>query len=94
MKVTVRYFTVLREMIGKRAEEIDAKENSTVKDVLSFLIGKYGKEFGRQISSGREHKGLKLLFLIDGQNIEKLDGMKTKLQNGSVLTIVPPVAGG
>jgi len=94
MKVIVHYFTVLREITGKREEEIDIQEGSTIEDALNFLNGKYGKKFERYIFSGREHKGVRLLFLVDGQNVEKLDGLRTKLQNGSVLTIVPPVAGG
>jgi MoaD family protein len=94
MNVIVRYFTILREITGKREEEIKAKEDSTIEDILNFLDGKYGKKFERYVLSGREHKGLKLLFLVNGQNIEKLDGLKTKLQSGSVLTIIPPVAGG
>lgn len=94
MKVIVRYFTVLREITGKREEEIDAKKGSTIEDILNFLNMKYGKRFERYILSGREHKGLRLLFLLNGQNIEKLDGLRTKLQTRSVLTIIPPVAGG
>jgi len=94
MKVIIRYLTLLREITGKRGEEIDAKEGSTIEDILNFLNGKYGKEFERYVLSGKEHKGLRLLFLVNGQNIERLDGLKTKLQGGSVLTIMPPVAGG
>lgn len=94
MKVIVRYFTVLREVTGKREEEIDAKKGSTIEDILNFLNGKYGKEFEKYVLSGRRHKGLKLLFLMNGQNIEQLEGLKTKLYDGSILTIMPPVAGG
>jgi MoaD family protein len=94
VKIIVRYFTILREITGKRKEEIDAKEDLTVEDILNCLIGKYGKEFEKYVLSGRRHRGLKLLFLVNGQNIEKMDGLKTKLQSGSILTIIPPVAGG
>jgi MoaD family protein len=94
MRVTVRYFTVLREITEKREEEIDTEENSTVGDVLKSLNAKYGKEFERYILSGKRRKGLKLIFLINGQNIEKLEGSKTKFQSGDVLVIMPPVAGG
>jgi MoaD family protein len=94
MEVTVRYFTVMRNITGTREEKIDAKEGSTVEDVLKTLSSKYGKEFDRYIFSGREHRGLKLLFFVDGHNIEGSDGFKTKLKSGSVLAIMPPVAGG
>lgn len=94
MRITIRYFTMLREITGKRKEEIDAKEDSTIEDLLNRLDRKYGKKFEEYIFSGRKHKGLRLLFLLNGKNIEQLDGFKTILQSGNVLTIIPPVAGG
>jgi MoaD family protein len=94
MQITVRYFTLLRTVTGAREERIDAKEGSTVEDVLKTLSAKYGKEFDRFIYSGRDRKGLKLLFFLDGRIIEEADGFKTKLENGNVLAIMPPVAGG
>jgi MoaD family protein len=95
MEITVRYFTVLRSVTGTREEKIDAKEGSTVEDVLEILITKYGKEFERFIFSGRgEHRGLKLVFFVDGRNIEGSEVFKTKLTSGNVLAIMPPIAGG
>jgi MoaD family protein len=94
MEVTVRYFTIMRNLTGTREERIDTIEGSTVEDVLKTLSTRYGKEFERYISSGRDHRGMKLLFFVDGRNIEGSDGFKTKLKNGSTLAIMPPVAGG
>jgi len=94
MEILIRYFTILRNITGTREERIDAKEGSTVENVLKDLGKRYGKEFERYIFSGREHRGLKLLFFVDGRNIEGSDGFKTKLRDGSILAIMPPVAGG
>lgn len=94
MEVTVRYFTIIRDITGTREEKIDAEEGSTVEDVLRILVKRYGKEFERYISSGRDHKGMKLLFFVDGRNVEGSDGFKTRLRSGNVLAIMPPVAGG
>nr|MDO8100406.1 MoaD family protein [Candidatus Njordarchaeota archaeon] len=94
MEIIIHYFTILRNITGTREERMDANEGSTVEDVLKALSMRYGKEFERYILSGREHRGLKLLFFVDGRNIEGLDGFKTKLKSGSVLAIMPPVAGG
>ncbi len=94
MQIKVRYFTIVRSITGTREENLDAEEGSTVEDVLKMLGARYGKEFERYISSGRSHKGMKLLFFVDGRNIEGSDGFKTKLGNGDVLAIMPPVAGG
>jgi MoaD family protein len=94
MEITVHYFTVLRSVTGTREEKIDAKEGSTVEDVLKTLSTKYGKEFDRYLFSGREHEGLRVIFFVDGRNIEGADGFKTKLKSGNVLAIMPPIAGG
>jgi len=94
MRITVRYFTTLREVTGKREEKIDLSEGSVLEDALRLMAGKYGKKFERYVSSGRERKGLPLLFLINGQNAADLSGFRAKLQEGYTLTIVPPVAGG
>jgi MoaD family protein len=94
MDVTVRYFTIIRNVTGKREEVLDVAEESTVEEVLKALSARYGKEFERYISSGRDHKGLRLLFFVDGHNIEGGGGFKTKLSHGSTLAIMPPVAGG
>jgi len=94
MQITVRYFTTLREVTGKREERIDLAEGSRLEDALRLIAKKYGREFERYVSSGREGKGLPLLFLINGQNAADLSGFEAKLQEGYTLTIIPPVAGG
>jgi molybdopterin converting factor small subunit len=40
-----------------------------------------------------EVKGF-LQFLINGRSASALDGMDTKLEDGDVLAIIPPVGGG
>jgi molybdopterin synthase sulfur carrier subunit len=94
MEVTVRYFTLLRNLTGKREEQLSAKEDCTIEDILGLLSKKYGSEFEEYVHSGRERRGLRVLFFLDGRNIEGLDGLKTKLRAGSVLALMPPVAGG
>jgi len=94
MEITVRYFTLLRNITGRRDEEIAAKDDSTVEDILKSLSKKYGKEVADYVLSGRDRSGLRLLFFLDGKNVDTFDGLKTKLHAGSVLALMPPVAGG
>jgi len=93
VEVTVRYIITLREVVGKREEKISLPDGSTVEDVLLILAEKYGENFERYAHSGREG-GLQLLFLINGRNVAYLDGLKTRLDDGVTLAIIPPVAGG
>ncbi len=94
MYVTVRYLSVIREITGTREEVIEVDNGSTVEDLLSILSKKYGKAFNRMIRSGRDIRGLQIIYFIDGKNIANLAGFKTPIHNQSELVIIPPVAGG
>jgi MoaD family protein len=94
MYVTIRYLSVIREITGTREEVIEIENDATVEDILKTLSKKYGKTFQRMIRSGRDIRGLQIIYFIDGKNISNLDGFQTHVQNQSELVIIPPVAGG
>ena len=93
MKVTVRFFAALREIVGKKEETLEFENESgiTVERVLSELTRLHGKEFADYVYDTRvkEFRGY-LQMLVN----EKSATMKTKLKDGDVLVIVPPVGGG
>ena len=94
MRVTIRYFSVIREITGTREEAIDVSEGTTIKEILKLLVKKYGKDFRRMIRSGRDLRGLQIIYFVNGQNIKTLNGFKTQVHGESELVIIPPVAGG
>jgi MoaD family protein len=95
--VSVRFFTSLREITGKREVTLNlrADEKITVDTVLMKLTKKYGKSFSDYVYDSRsgEVKGF-LQFLINGRSTSTLDGLNTQLVDGDVLAIIPPVGGG
>ena len=94
MEITVRYFTVLRKVTQKRQESLELKSGSTLEEMLTVLTEKYGKNFEKYASSGKEKKGLQLVFLLNGQDVRSSNGLKTKLHNGDTVAVMPPIAGG
>jgi MoaD family protein len=94
MYVTIRYLSVIREITGTREEVIEVQNGATVADILEILSKKYGKSFQRMIRSGRDIRGLQIVYFIDGKNIGTLKGFDTAVHNASELVIIPPVAGG
>jgi molybdopterin synthase sulfur carrier subunit len=97
LRVTVRFFTSLRELTGKRGETLNFRDGEavTVNKVLKKLAERYGKSFVEyvyDIKTG-EVKGF-LQFLVNGRSAFTLNGLDTKLANGDVLAIIPPVGGG
>jgi len=88
---------MLREVAGKREEilEFSDCEAVTLDVVLKKLAELYGKAFVEYVYDGKtgEVKGF-LSFLINGRSASTFNGLKTKLADGDVLAIIPPVGGG
>ena len=95
MQVSVRFFTSLRELTGKREEKLEfSEEDVTVNKVLERLKERYGKPFVAYVyDKDGNVKGF-LQFLINGRSASTLNGLETRLKNGDVLAIIPPVGGG
>ena len=97
MQVKVRFFTSLREIVGKREETLSFSENNktTLNIVLKRLKEKYGTQFVEYVydSKTAQPKGF-LQFLVNGNSTATLNGLETELKDGDVVVILPPVGGG
>ena len=93
----MRFFASLRELVGKKVEYIEFQgcEEATVEKVLKRLSEIYGKDLVEYVFDGRTGEIQSyLLLLVNGRNITMLDGLETRLIDGDVLAILPPVGGG
>ena len=97
MRVSVRFFTTLREITGKREETLEFSRGKavTVESVLRRLTELHGKSLTEYVYESKtgEVRGF-LQFLVNGRNTASFNGMETKLSDGDVLAIIPPVGGG
>jgi molybdopterin synthase sulfur carrier subunit len=97
VQIKVRFFTSLREIVGKREETLSFNQNEkvTVDLVLKTLAEKYGTPFKEYVYNGKtaQPKGF-LQFLVNGNSTSTLNGLETELKDGDVLAILPPVGGG
>jgi MoaD family protein len=97
LKISVRFFTILREVAGKKEETLQFAEGEkvTVDAVLKALSNCYGKPFAEYVYDQQtgEVKGF-LQFFINGQSTSALNGLESAFQDGDVFAIVPPVGGG
>ncbi|MEM2805434.1 MAG: ubiquitin-like small modifier protein 1 [Candidatus Bathyarchaeia archaeon] len=97
LRVLVRLFTTLREIVGKREEmlEFPDGETVTVEKVLRKLAELYGEGFTEYVYYGKTGEVKEFLqFLINGRSASTMKGLKTELEDGDVLAILPPVGGG
>jgi len=96
LRVSVRFFTSLREITGRKEEtlEFSGGEKVTVDAVLKRLAKRYGKGFVEYVYD--RSGGVKgfLQFLVNGRSVSTINGLNTRLADGDVLAIIPPVGGG
>jgi MoaD family protein len=93
----VRFFTTLREITGKREETLTFRrdEDTTINAVLDRLAKRYGKGFVDYVYDRKTHATKSFLqFLVNGRSTSTSGGLDTKLREGDVLAIIPPVGGG
>jgi len=94
MRVTVKFFTALREIVGKREDVLEFSKGTTMKELLKHLSEIYGQAFKEYIYNERGRAKSHLQFLINGKSITTLKGFETKLKDGDKIAIIPPVGGG
>ena len=97
VRVKIRFFTSLREIVGKREETLSFPqgEKVTVNLVLKALAKEYGDSFTNYVFSleTSQPKGF-LQFLVNGTSTSIQKGLETEMKDGDVLAILPPVGGG
>ncbi len=94
MKVIVKYFAMIRDIVGHKDDVLDFFEKTSTKRLLSMLCNMHGEDFKRVVCSedGTLRKGL--IFLLNGEAISN-DSLTSKiLMDGDVAAIMPPVGGG
>ena len=94
MRIMVKYFTILREIVDKKEEELEFSQGTTIKEVLKHLSETYGKEFKEYLFDERGRVKGHLEFLINGKSIATMKGMETKLNDRDKIAIIPPIGGG
>ncbi|MEM3507012.1 MAG: MoaD family protein [Candidatus Bathyarchaeia archaeon] len=94
VKVKVRTMGPFIEDIGFKEKEIEVQGN-TIKELIDKLKSLYGKGFIEKIvdESKNEVKPF-IKILVNGIGIDTLSMLNTRLKDGDVVAIFPPVGGG
>ncbi len=93
MRVKVRFFTTLRELVGEREVEVEFA-GDTVKELLKHLSEKYGRKFVEYVYDETGDVRKYLILLVNGRSITCLERFETKLKDNNIIAILPPVGGG
>jgi MoaD family protein len=94
MKLKVKFFTSLREITGKKEDEIQSSSIITVEELLAHLSKKYGRKFVEYLYDEKGKVQKYIQVLINSRGVNELQGFETKLKEGDTVAILPPVGGG
>jgi MoaD family protein len=91
-KVTLKLLFVFNKEEGyKKETKYEAK---TVKEILGKFLEDYKDKLDGQIFDELGVFKDWMLILVNGRNINLIDGLETKLDENDVVTIMPPIGGG
>ncbi|HUI39723.1 MAG TPA: ubiquitin-like small modifier protein 1 [Methanothrix sp.] len=92
MRVHVRAFANFREILG-RDLSVDMKDGSTIGDILDDLSSsrqQLRSAIFDESGQVREY----VIIMKNRKDVSALQGLKTVLEDGDEVAILPPVAGG
>ena len=93
MRIKVKFLATLKELFGGEEKEIEvAAGGSNILDLLNLLCDSPQR---RQKIFGHSDKPRTYIQIFKNRRpIQSLDGIHTKLEEGDVIAIVPPMFGG
>ena len=92
MTIIVTFYGPLERWSGKKTFHT---EGTTIREVLGSLETQIGKSVLMHIANSETGK-IKSHFhvLLNGKDIESLNGLDERVKDGDTITCVPPVGGG
>jgi len=93
IKTTVRLFASFKQLINKRETEIELDEGATIFQLLEVLCNQYNSLRDKIFDENHELRKW-IQILRNGRSTKFLNGLETKLTDGDVIAVFPPVAGG
>jgi molybdopterin synthase sulfur carrier subunit len=92
MKVHVKAFATFREVMDNQID-MEFTEGATLRTLLTDLTRRYGGLSELMFATPDTLRDF-VNILKNGRNVHFLSGLDTPLDNGDVIALFPPVAGG
>ena len=95
MKVRVQYFGYIKNMVNKREEQFELREEASLSDLLNKLAGVHGKAFRKEVyEPGLKDVKTGFSVTVNGVLMDQLGGVDTKLSDGDNVILMSLMSGG
>ena len=94
--VPVKLIGVLGSAAGNREIMLPVSTILTVQELISALLKTVGNKFFREllVDVGTEDPRSNVIILLNDQDCNIFDGLKTRIEPGTTVTIIPVAHGG
>jgi len=94
VRVRVKFFGELYELVGTFRVELETPNNLTVRDLVDLISHTFNPKFGEAVLDSDGKLRGEYVVLVNGKAIEWLDGLATKLNDNDEVVFLPPAEGG
>ncbi len=94
--VSVKLIGVLGSAAGSREITLPGSGGLRVQELISALLNTVGSEFFREllVDTGTEDPRPNVIILLNDQDCNIFEGLKTQIEPGTKITIIPVAHGG
>lgn len=93
MRIVLRVFADYRAITGFKEMPVGLGEGETIGGLLDLITHTYPRLKEAMFEDNGALKRF-IIILVNGRNIEFLEQLHTRLKDGDVVALFPPVAGG
>jgi len=89
--ITVLFYSKIKQLIGQRKMVLNS---DSIEDLLQKLFALFGRSLFDELMLDEGVIKPQWRIVVNGRNINLLNGLSTKLKDGDLVAIVPAIAGG
>jgi len=86
----IRVFALLRQLIGAKEVELNFSGDITVFNLLDLFVEKFDEKVYHHLFDENRKVKERFFFILNGKTVT----LKTKVKDGDILAILPPIIGG